>query len=326
MTLTTYLVDISSIAFTQETVYSPILIEELAKLLLIQKGTTQPLIVKKIGIDKYELISGEIVLLAAIKAYEIDDYFETIRVIIQEDQDLTQEAVLIEIIKSHNNLSTGIDLDETHTQYLLDINNISFTQEKAYNPELIEELAKLLLIQKGTTRPIIVKKTGLNEYELVSGEIVLLAAIKAHEIDNYFEMIRVVIQEEQDLTQETILIAEIESTEQNIDPEYEKITAQAIDTKEKHITTETIIKTTKITKKTPIKDGKWLMIGNEIVSYGDFSELNKINDQLHNENPKINTNIVTASELSELILDKEWYLAKLAKIEQEIEAHKKFLT
>jgi hypothetical protein len=217
----------------------------------------------------------------------------------------------------------------TLTTYLVDINSIAFTQEYAYSPELIEKLASLLLTQQGTTQPIIVKKTGLDEYELVEGEIVLLAAITAHKIDDYFEMVRVIIQEDEDLTAEANLIAEIESTKQSIDPEVDdstKTPAQAIDKVENDVIIDTVAKATEITKKEPIKDGKWLIVKGKIVDYGEYSDLAEIEEQLRKKNRKIKTEIRSASNMNELLSKREEYLEKLALIEREIEAYKKFLT
>lgn len=88
MTLTTYLVDILSIKCNVErSLFSEVELEKLANLILQVHGIIQPLIVKKIGFDEYELIEGTFEYYAAVKAHEIDDYFEMIRVFIISDEE-----------------------------------------------------------------------------------------------------------------------------------------------------------------------------------------------------------------------------------------------
>lgn len=88
MTLTTYLVDILSIKCNVErSLFSELELEKLANLILQVQGIIQPLIVKKTGLDEYELIEGTFEYYAAVKAHEIDDYFEMIRVFIISDEE-----------------------------------------------------------------------------------------------------------------------------------------------------------------------------------------------------------------------------------------------
>lgn len=66
--------------------FSPDKIEDLAKSFLETGGTIKPLIVKMLDMDHYEVISGHLEYYAALRARELDDNFELIRVIISLPQ------------------------------------------------------------------------------------------------------------------------------------------------------------------------------------------------------------------------------------------------
>ena len=80
------------------------------------------------------------------------------------------------------------------TTSLVDINNIHTTQARSlFSESALETLANLMLQTGGIIQPLIVKKTGLEQYEVIEGHFEYYAAVKAQEIDDDFEMIRAFI-------------------------------------------------------------------------------------------------------------------------------------
>lgn len=200
----------------------------------------------------------------------------------------------------------------TLTTYLIDINSISFNQSYNYDSNLIEKLANLLLEQNGTTQPIVVKKIGLDQYELISGEIVLLAAICANKIDSFFEMIRVYIEDNISLTTEKDLIAEIAKTAKNKTAKEEK-TAKIKEKKEELNSEKSKIAT------------DWLLVNDEYLAASDWYSLNLKEKEIRTNNPTIKTEIKPIQEEKSLLEQKAECLKTLAKIEKELEARAKFL-
>jgi hypothetical protein len=96
------------------------------------------------------------------------------------------------VMKTHFN-------KETLTTYLVDISSIECDVERELFPEeKINELAESILNLGGIAKPLIVKQIGLDEYKLVDNALGYWAAVRAHEIDSYFELIRVFIIKDDD--------------------------------------------------------------------------------------------------------------------------------
>lgn len=219
------------------------------------------------------------------------------------------------------NEKTG-DKTMTLTTYLVDINSITFEQSQDYDQDLINELADLLLKQEGTTQPIIVKKIGNDQYVLVEGEIVLLGAIAAHTKDDYFEMIRVYIQENIDLTEEQALIDKIAKTKRVIKIKSSEVIKKEIVSIDEIITS----------KETP---DHWLIVNGNYIDCGGFMEMadkelelryeNKIDCEKTGIETKIKTEIKTIKDKNYLLEKQAEYTVKLAEIQAELDAYRHFL-
>lgn len=156
MTLTTYLVDINSINCSVErSLFEELELEKLANLILQAEGILQPLIVKKIALDEYELIEGNFEYYAAVKAHEIDDYFEMIRVFIiaDEQQELIKKQLDLLRQKSTIN-SQSLDINQNHNNFEVLINNLEsrlsnliYNLQKQQEENKVELDAKINLIQ-----------------------------------------------------------------------------------------------------------------------------------------------------------------------------------
>ena len=93
------------------------------------------------------------------------------------------------------------------TTSLVDINTIHTTQERSlFSESELEKLANLMLQTGGIIQPLIVKKTGLEQYKVMEGHFEYYAAVKAQEINDDFEMIRAFIipDEKENLIQEQV--------------------------------------------------------------------------------------------------------------------------
>ncbi len=104
------------------------------------------------------------------------------------------------------------------TTSLVDINNIHTAQERSlFSESELQELADLMLQAGGIIQPLIVKKTGLEQYEVIEGHFEYYAAVKAQEIDDNFEMIRAFIipNEKENFIQEQIKLLRKKQTTTN---------------------------------------------------------------------------------------------------------------
>ena len=128
MSFKTSLVDIDKITSkVKRSTFSEVELEKLAQLILELNGIVQPLVVKEIALEKYEVIEGDLQFYGALKAWEIDDDFEMIRAFIVNDKEsdlVTEQLKLLQvssingnepksednlIVKKDNNLNTRID-------------------------------------------------------------------------------------------------------------------------------------------------------------------------------------------------------------------------
>lgn len=80
---------------------------------------------------------------------------------------------------------------ETH---LLDIGSISSSVARStFTKANIDQLAQNFLQTGGSIRPLVVKRTDLEEFAVVHGHLEFYAAVRAREIDDDFELIRGII-------------------------------------------------------------------------------------------------------------------------------------
>jgi hypothetical protein len=101
MNLTTSLVDIEFISSSQNrSSFSESKLEELAQLILQIGGIIKPLVVKKIGLENYEVIDGHFEYYAAVKAQEINDNFEMIRAFIVSDEQVQLVSKQLQLLYS----------------------------------------------------------------------------------------------------------------------------------------------------------------------------------------------------------------------------------
>jgi hypothetical protein len=126
--------------------------------------------------------------------------------LIQIENALTNQR-LAEIVSELNNIVGTIKIDDQALFYkksstnknplttnLIDISSIEFSLEpELHQEEKVNQLAKLILKLNGIARPLIVKKIGLDKYDLVDTFIEYWAAVKAHEINNSFKTISAII-------------------------------------------------------------------------------------------------------------------------------------
>ncbi len=114
MTFKTSLVDIDKITSPiKRSHFSEADLEKLAQLILQLNGIVQPLVVKEVSLEKYEVIEGDFQFYGALKAWEIDDDFEMIRAFIvneQENKLVEQQINLLGQLNSDNNSSNQLEI------------------------------------------------------------------------------------------------------------------------------------------------------------------------------------------------------------------------
>ena len=67
---------------------------------------------------------------------------------------------------------------------LVQIKTLTCDQPRSnFDEEMIEQAAKLIVELGGIISPLIVKRTGINDYKLIHGHFEYYAALKAKEID-----------------------------------------------------------------------------------------------------------------------------------------------
>jgi hypothetical protein len=138
MSFKTSLVDIDKInSQVKRSTFSEVELEKLAQLILQLNGIVQPLVVKEIGLEKYEVLEGDFQFYGALKAWEIDDNFEMVRAFIVNDKEstlVTKQLKLLQvphisnsqpksednlIVKQDKNLDIRIDnLEQRLNRYI----------------------------------------------------------------------------------------------------------------------------------------------------------------------------------------------------------------
>ena len=86
------------------------------------------------------------------------------------------------------------DLRDLLDFQLIDIVSIQSTVPRSqFSEEEIEQLANIFLHSGGNLRPLILKRTSPEDFEVIEGDLELYAAQRAREINKYFEMVRAII-------------------------------------------------------------------------------------------------------------------------------------
>ena len=200
------LIDIVSTRLSDSVTTDPAIINDLAQTYLGGGGNIRPLIVRRDGPENFEVVSGGVEFLAAQKAREINPMFEMTRAVILDDYPpekqsaINQQLKLLEKIKREvpetppspaNQQKKGV---ETLLDYsLIDIDSTAIATPPKATKKLINDLAQSYLESGGNLNPLVVKRNGPENFEVVSGGVEFLAAQRAKELNPKFEMARAII-------------------------------------------------------------------------------------------------------------------------------------
>ena len=205
-----YLVELSAITDTTGTVHSSARVEALARAILASKET-QPVILRKINPVKFEVVGDNLTYLAAKRAEQLDpqNAYEVRGVFVEPGSELeklylSQQKALEEVSKLTNDAviestSTGkpafkvFRKAEDSRPYSVDLESITTSRGGAYNKEAVEILARSFLESGQNIRPIVVRRTGGETFEVIRGNLEFLAAKRASEIDPRFESVNAYI-------------------------------------------------------------------------------------------------------------------------------------
>lgn len=212
-----FLLDIVSIKPTKKVKADPEQVDKMADALLAGGGNIKPLIVRQTGLNQFEVVEGHSQFLALQRAKEKNPSFELSRALVLNYSDgtskninkLNDEAIIeqVKLLKkfprevspessksSPKPITDGYDLKNYTDYQLVDISSIKSTAKKGDVPDDdIEQLARSYLNGGGNINPYILRRTGPDDFEVVSGQKEFLAAQRAKELVPSFEMVRGVI-------------------------------------------------------------------------------------------------------------------------------------
>ncbi|MGK7921475.1 MAG: hypothetical protein AB4080_15850 [Trichodesmium sp.] len=145
--LSTSLVDLDNITPKVDiSEFSADQIENMANLILTTGGVVRPIILKKIGIESWEVVAGDFEYYATVKALEIDpDFSETIRAFtIKEEQEenIRKQQEILRVLDSPITESPEVPIDVEDSQVNLTkmFNNLRLSLTKELNSQLDQKL------------------------------------------------------------------------------------------------------------------------------------------------------------------------------------------
>jgi hypothetical protein len=201
-----FLLELSGVSDNTGLVQSSARVDALARS-IIASGETQPVIVRQINAVKFEVVGDNLTYLAAKRAEELDpkNAYEVRAVFVKPDSELeklylSQQRALEEVKKLSSDAviestSTGksafkiFNKAEDSRPYSVDLESITTSRGGAYNKEAVETLARSFLESGQNIRPIVVRRTGTETFEVIRGNLEYLAAKRASEIDPRFEAV-----------------------------------------------------------------------------------------------------------------------------------------
>jgi hypothetical protein len=143
-----------------------------------------PVVVEKVGFEKYRLISGEREFLASKRAKELNPEIETVNgYFVRDPKAARTQLKLFADVKIPNN-ATG-------EAAKIDISMIS-TKVKA-DTKPLEKQARSILGTGDNLKPVILRKVGFEKYEVVAGHQVYHAAVRAKSKDRKFETMNAIV-------------------------------------------------------------------------------------------------------------------------------------
>lgn len=176
-------------------------IEERADRIVRQGGLASPLLVEQIGVEKYRTIGdSDLDLAAARRAFEKNPNLEAVNSIVvpKKAADLAREQFEIfgrvktdRAGKIYSSQREGV---ASSGFVRIDIGNIS-APDRQFSQKEIQRGAKSILRAGGLLTPVIVKRTGFEQYELVDGHKAFQAAKLAFKRAPTAETINVIIVE-----------------------------------------------------------------------------------------------------------------------------------
>ncbi|MDC0831737.1 hypothetical protein POG22_01770 [Geitlerinema sp. CS-897] len=133
--LRTSLVDIASItSTTPRSTFSESKLETVARSILKSGGLVKPIIIKRIGLDSYQIVAGDFEYYASLKAQEIDDNFEMIRAFIVDSE---QESFVVEqaseIAKQYEIKAISVPSSEGSSELESRLSNLELRLEQSLN-------------------------------------------------------------------------------------------------------------------------------------------------------------------------------------------------
>lgn len=200
--LTSSIVLVKQISSTVSDSFSKDEIEQAALSILKMGGTIRPMIIRRTGIESFELVEGTKTYLAAKRAREINPLDgETINVFIIENDDeneLFEEQIKIYTHSKECKISTKTNTNSTDSlkervkkmgkisHSIVMVKNIISSDnfhKGNYSEQKIDEIAVSILSVGGLIRPLILKEVGLFQYELIEGGLEYYGVLRAGEID-----------------------------------------------------------------------------------------------------------------------------------------------
>jgi DNA uptake protein ComE-like DNA-binding protein len=165
MSFSTSLVDLDSITPTvQRSSFKEAELEKLAQLIIKIGGIIKPIILKRTGLESYEIIEGDFEYYATIKATEIDpDYSAMIRAFIAENTNETEIKEQVELLLT----GTSISSTPTPTMSWEDMNeNLRNLLNQAILP--INNRIEQLSLTSSSVLPPTVASFGKSQEESIS--------------------------------------------------------------------------------------------------------------------------------------------------------------
>ena len=188
-------------------------IDKMANDILKRGGLINPIVVERTGNNQMKVISGEKELAAAKRAREIDPRKgENINIIVAKNSKLTElgrqdanpKAVRaqLELFNKHkaknDRLTEGLNTPDKLSGGRFIQKQVSIKRIESggvnFPSKDVDRLAKAILANNGTIKPVILKRTGANSYKVVGNHLAYAAYQRARQINpRRAEMANVVV-------------------------------------------------------------------------------------------------------------------------------------
>lgn len=187
-------------------------VDRLAQQILDAGDNVEPVILKRVSPVKYEIVGDPTNYYAAQRALEINPnadinlrsvvvsqdseavkYYTSLQRAEEEVRKLAPDTALVGVDAPTTSVPSSFKRVENTRTYNVNTDNITSFRSSTYSKEAVEKLARHYVETGENLRPIVLRRTGAETFDVVRGNLEYLAAKRAQELDKSFTGVRAYI-------------------------------------------------------------------------------------------------------------------------------------